>query len=114
MVQQLKKKKKPNSNRLRFALNPTGQNAKLRTKKIGEDAYSGELGRRRILRGIGGRKLVEEGRHVHESGSLKTLGSIEGPDLRSDPADDEVLEDPSHLCSDLEEQLQTYFSASAI
>ena len=40
------------------------------------------------------RELVDEGRHVHFFGAMEALDAVQRPDLRAQPADHEVLEDP--------------------
>ena len=57
--------------------------------------HGGELRRRRrVQRVVGGRELVEEGRHVHLLDAVEALGAVQRPDLRAQPAHHEVLEDP--------------------
>lgn len=57
--------------------------------------HGGELRRRgRIQRVVGGRELVEEGRHVHVLDAVEALGTVQRPDLRPQAAHHEILEDP--------------------
>lgn len=61
------------------------------------DTYGGELGRRgRVESVVGGRVLVEQRRQVHYAEAVESSASVQRPNLRSDPAYHEVLENLSH------------------
>ena len=45
---------------------------------------------------VGGRELVEQRRQVHFGEAVEASAAVESSNLRSDPADDEVLEDLRH------------------
>lgn len=45
---------------------------------------------------VGRRVLVQKRRQVISVEAVESFGAVEGPNLGSDPAHHEVLEDPSH------------------